>query len=366
MNFIKRSVMLSVSLVLSATAMSAAAMSSAANSPKSTAESSAWSEFVKVADYIEIKADRVGGSEQEKQTAEWIASEWKKAGYKVTMQPFSYTRRTTTYNSQNLSIDIKGQSDKLLVVGAHYDSVGIKSGSQGLIDNGSGVAALLSLANLLSDGTTLPYTVRLIAFGAEERGLQGSVAYVNSNDTSNMIGMINLDTIIGGDKLYVHSAHSQPYRCDYIKETNYVSGTELREGIRAVSKQLYPNTPHLLHQEYKGYPEGETGSWSDHSPFACSGVTTAYIEATNFALNGKRGNDGYSQVADKAYWDCFDEKNLTSCNRDDEKAWGEIWHTKFDKKTALFPVMKDHLKNQQQQNVKVLLEFVKQANKWVK
>ena len=65
-------------------------------------------------------------------------------------------------------------------------------------------------------------------------------------------------------------------------------------------------------------------------------------------------------------WDCFDEKNLTSCNRDDEKAWGEIWHTKFDKKTALFPVMKDHLKAQQQQNVKVLLEFVKQANKWVK
>lgn len=378
MNFIKRSVMLSVSLVLSTAAMSTTAMSVAANSaensaksavansPKSAVEGSAWSEFVKVADYIEIKADRVGGSEQEKQTAEWIASEWKKAGYEVTMQPFSYKRRTTTYNSQNLSIDIKGQSDKLLVVAAHYDSVGVKSGSQGLIDNGSGVAALLSLANLLSDGTRLPYTVRLIAFGAEERGLQGSVAYVNSNDTSNMIGMINLDTIIGGDKLYVHSAHSKPYRCDYIKETNYVSGIELREGIRAVSKQLYPQTPHLLHQEYKGYPEGETGSWSDHSPFACSGVTTAYIEATNFALNGKRGNDGYSQVADKAYWDCFDEKNLTSCNRDDEKAWGEIWHTKFDKKSALFPVMKEHLKTQQQQNVKVLLEFVKQASNWVK
>ncbi|GAB2999045.1 M28 family metallopeptidase [Psychrosphaera aestuarii] len=373
MNFIKRSVMLSISLILITTAMSATAVGTAVNSAENSAESSAWSEFVKVADYIEIKADRVGGSEQEKQTAEWIASEWKKAGYEVTMQAFSYTLRTKNYNSQNLFIDIKGQSDKLLVVGAHYDSVGVKSGSQGLIDNGSGVAALLSLADLLSanaasskENTTLPYTVRLIAFGAEERGLQGSVAYVNNNDTSNMIGMINLDTIIGGDKLYVHSAHSKPYRCDYIKEINYVSGTELREGIRAVSTQLYPDTPHLLHQEYKGYPEGETGSWSDHSPFACSGVTTAYIEATNFALNGKRGNDGYSQVADKAYWDCFDEKNLTSCNRDDEKAWGEIWHTKFDKKTALFPVMKEHLKNQQQQNVKVLLEFVKQANKWVK
>ncbi|MBF7074416.1 M28 family peptidase [Glaciecola sp. MH2013] len=322
----------------------------------------AWQDFLSLADFIEDKGDRTAGTELEAETANWIAQQWESLGYEVKRLPFEFNLQGERLSSQNLSIDIPGKSSELLIVGAHYDSVGTNTGSKGLIDNGSGVAALISLARLLKD-ESLPYTTRLIVFGAEERGLIGSKAYVNRDDIDlkNIRGMINLDTIIGGDKLYVHSAHSTPYKCEAIKELNYNSASVLREGIRAASMQSFPDSPHLLHAAFEAYPEGETGPWSDHSPFACAGVEIAYIEATNFNINGKDGNDGYSQAADKAYWDCFDEENLTSCDRPNEKAWGQIWHTKFDQRAALFPVMKDKLQAQQEQNVETLGVFLKDA-----
>ena len=349
-------------------------LSGCANDDKSISESIpkaepvdsiAWRDFLTLADFIDDKADRTAGTILESQMADWIAEQWEAQGYEVARLPFNFTLQDKALSSQNLSIDIVGESDEVIVVGAHYDAVGVNTGSFGLIDNGSGVAALISLSQLLKDKKP-PFTVRLVVFGAEERGLIGSKNYVNRGDVNfeKIIAMINLDTIIGGDNLYVHSAHSTPYKCDAVQQVSYVNPVNLRDGIKSTSEELYPNAPHLLHAAVKGYPEGETGPWSDHSPFACAGVEIAYIEATNFALDGKSGTDGYSQVANAAYWDCFDEESLGSCDRENEKAWGQIWHTKFDKRSALFPVMKDKLKQQQEQNVAVLAEFLSSSSSW--
>jgi len=327
----------------------------------------AWDQFETFLDVSKKIGARLAGTKQEREMADWLTQQWTKQGYQVQTLPFEYKTKKGVAKSTNLVVDIKGESKQILVVGAHYDSTGAKNGSLGSLDNGSGMVALLALANDLK-GKKLPFSVRLIAFGAEENGLRGSKAYVNRADKplENVVAMINLDTIIGGDKLYVHSPLTKPYKCDYVKDANFESSPQLRDSLRAVSTRLYGDKAHLLHDAFKGYPQGETGSWSDHAPFACNGIKTAYLEATNFAIKGKGGNDGYSQIADKEYWTCFDDKAIGACDRKKEKQWGEIWHTKFDHPDYLLPKLAPRLKSQLNQNVNVLASFVLEADKWIK
>lgn len=310
---------------------------------------------------------RPAGSDAERKAAKWLTKQWKAQGYTVQSLPFDYRLRGKDYSSQNLVVDIKGNNKGTLIIGAHYDSTGHNHGSLGATDNASGMAALLALSTNLYK-KKLPFNVRLVAFGAEEVGIQGAKVYVNDQlkDKKDVIGMINLDTIIGGDNLYVHSAHTKPYECKDIKNVSYNSDVQIRDGLIAISKGLSKSNNHSLHPAYDGYPEGVTGSWSDHFPFACAGIPIAYMEATNFSINGYIGNDGYSQTTSKELWDCFDEKNNTACDRKNEKSWGMIWHTRFDRLDTLEPVMHDRLVKQLQQNVDVLTQFVLTADKYIK
>src|SRR5690606_12333213 len=65
-------------------------------------------------------------------------------------QPFSFKGKDDVRNGVNLvgRIPGTGASDKVLVVGAHYDHEGIKHGQiyNGADDNASGVAGLLAIA----------------------------------------------------------------------------------------------------------------------------------------------------------------------------------------------------------------------------
>lgn len=324
----------------------------------------AWQKLVELTDESIGIGARPAGSEKEKETATWIKQEWQSLGYSVNEYPFEFNLKKKNFTSANLSTVIKGQSEKTIVIGAHYDSTGEKQGSLGTTDNGSGVAAILALAKRFQ-GQTIPYTVKLIAFGAEEFGLQGSKAYVGQQQEplDNVVGMINLDTIIGGDKLYVHNAHEKPYKCNAVQNPNYNSSPVLRDGLLKTSQALFGQNSHQLHPEYQGYPEGQTGSWSDHASFACSGIPIAYLEATNFAIDGHSGNDGYSQTTHAKVWDCFKQDGKTACDRDNEEKWGKIWHTEFDRLDSLTTLFKDRLKQQLSQNVDVLEEFIKKADK---
>lgn len=96
-------------------------------------------------------------------------------------------------------------SQGIVYMGAHYDSV---SAAPGANDDASGVAAMLEAARVLCSPDTLhrtKATLKFIAFGSEETGLDGSYNYVDANydEVSTMgIGMINLDMIaVGGDRL---------------------------------------------------------------------------------------------------------------------------------------------------------------------
>lgn len=341
--------------------------SALAHSNHDTSSDSAWAYMAPLTDQNTGIGARPAGSEAEKKAADWLVQQWQKQGYTSKVLPFDYQLKGKKFTSQNIQVDITGSSEKILVIGAHYDSTGHEHGSLGATDNASGVAAILALSARLKE-KSLPFSVRLLAFGAEEVGLQGAKAYIANQltDREKLAAMINLDTIIGGDKLYVHSAHTTPYDCKGIPDSKYNADTHIRDGLTTISNSLFGASGHQLHPAYNGYPEGVTGSWSDHSPFACAGIPIAYLEATNFAINGHSGNDGYSQTEKVQLWDCYDNDNKTACDRKKEKSWGMIWHTQFDRLDTLQPVMPGRLEQQLEKNVDVLEQFVLTANKHLK
>ncbi|MEW6989865.1 M28 family metallopeptidase [Colwelliaceae bacterium 6441] len=304
---------------------------------------------------------REAGSKAEKNTAKYIIKSFNNMGLNVTEQDFSFGKKDL--KSKNIIADTNPLLKKTIVLGAHYDSTAAKTGSLGATDNGAGLAAMLAIAHSLSSNTTLSYNIRFIAFGAEEVGLQGSKYYIKQlaskpEKLDEIVAMINFDTIAGGDFVYVHSAHTTPYRCD-IENPTYNSNTQTRQALLNASKHvLGEKEQYVIHPKYKGYPEGVTGSWSDHAPFACAGIPIAYVESTNFTINGKAGFDGYSQSVHPALWDCYDAKNNTACDRQTEKKWGNIWHSQFDRIDKLSQLFPNRIEKQISNNVKVLIELL--------
>jgi hypothetical protein len=110
----------------------------------------------------------------------------------------------------NIEAEIPGVSQRIVLVGAHYDSV---FGSPGANDNGSGVAALLALARRFT-GKTTQHTLRFVAFVNEEppyflSGQMGSFVYANrcKSRGDRIDAMISLETI----GYFSDAPHSQTY-----------------------------------------------------------------------------------------------------------------------------------------------------------
>lgn len=102
--------------------------------------------------------------------------------------------------SENVVATREGREPGVVVVGAHYDSVPAGPGAN---DNASGVGAALEVARVLAE-TDYPYTVKIIAFGAEEIGLVGSRHYVSGltpEQRRSIVAMVNLDMVGVGDEM---------------------------------------------------------------------------------------------------------------------------------------------------------------------
>ncbi len=128
--------------------------------------------------------------------AERIERRFAACGCPVFSQAFDYAGRTY----RNLVVELAGTESprKVLVVGAHYDSV---SRSPGADDNASGVAGLLGLVRALA-ARPLRKTVRFVAFALEELPVyrsrnMGSYRYAESLMHSGLEveGMVCLEMI---------------------------------------------------------------------------------------------------------------------------------------------------------------------------
>jgi aminopeptidase Y len=108
--------------------------------------------------------------------------------------------------SQNVIGTLVGTqpSQGIVYIGGHYDSVSVSPGAN---DDASGVAGVLEAARVLgTKGHRTKATLKFIAFGSEETGLDGSYYYVVENYdevSTSGIGMINLDMIAVGDVLQI-------------------------------------------------------------------------------------------------------------------------------------------------------------------
>lgn len=102
---------------------------------------------------------------------------------------------------QNVVAHLGRGGGPALIVGAHYDSQGVDAQGRvypGADDNASGVAALLEIARIVSEGKGLQgKDLVFVAFGAEERGILGARAFVADPTVplAQVRLMVNLDMV---------------------------------------------------------------------------------------------------------------------------------------------------------------------------
>jgi Zn-dependent M28 family amino/carboxypeptidase len=115
----------------------------------------------------------------------------------VTVHVVTSTESALDTPTSNVIAETKGgDSDKVIVVGAHLDSV---AEGPGINDNGSGSSTLIEVARQISALKLEPrQKIRFIFFGAEEAGLLGSEHYVaalNSTQLSKIYANLNFDML---------------------------------------------------------------------------------------------------------------------------------------------------------------------------
>lgn len=126
----------------------------------------------------------------------YIAEQFESSGYEVAFQDYPLFGDTFF----NVEVTHAGTThpDEIIVVGAHYDAV---TGVPGANDNGSGVAALLDLADRFRE-KTLPRTIRFVAFVNEEpphflSSRMGSYVYAKrvAKEKQQIVAMFALETV---------------------------------------------------------------------------------------------------------------------------------------------------------------------------
>ena len=109
--------------------------------------------------------------------------------------------------SQNVVLTLPGESERMIIVGAHYDSLAYPGAS----DNASGTALLLESALRMLELDHY-YTIVYVFFGAEEVGLIGAYyfyAQMSDTERDNIVMMVNADVLIEGPYL-IYGAGGMP------------------------------------------------------------------------------------------------------------------------------------------------------------
>lgn len=202
--------------------------------------------------------------------ADWIEQEWQTQGYRVQRHEFTVNEKTCA----NLEIEIPGTSagSEIVVISAQYDTL---PDSPGANNNGSGVAVLLRLSELLKHQRP-DRTVRLVQFVNEEDPFfgtdqMGSYVYAKAchGRGDNICAMLSLDSI----GIYKHTPGSQrlpwpfslfyPDRGDFLA---FIGNLSSRQCVKVATRGFrkgssFPIAAGLAPEWVKGV------TWSDHASF---------------------------------------------------------------------------------------------------
>ena len=174
--------------------------------------------------------------------------------------------------------------EDIFIIGAHYDTT-TGNPRPGGDDNGSGTAAIVELARILSQ-YRFEATIRLIGFNSEEDGLYGSTDYVNNvvkAGGEHVVGMVSLDMILRPQNdtnlsLPVDLDLGCPNSADDLAWVNL---------FKAASAEYVPE---LAIDSTTPF----TANWgsSDHQPFANNNYA-AFVAIENSVSEIRSGSNGY-------------------------------------------------------------------------
>jgi hypothetical protein len=137
------------------------------------------------------------------EASEMIRDAFINLGLEADVQTFTYDG---LHEARNVVAVITGTTfpDEDVIICAHYDSTSPTpyEYAPGADDNASGTAAVIEAARILSRHP-LDFTVRFIAFSAEEQGLHGSSLYAGlmKSQGRRIVGVVNLDMIAYADQM---------------------------------------------------------------------------------------------------------------------------------------------------------------------
>lgn len=218
---------------------------------------------------------------------DYIFSTFESMGYTTHLDPFHFTYFGIVYTNCNNIVAVKpgSNSDKIHIVGAHYDTIdgGHTSANlcPGADDNASGVAAILEAARVIQHHT-FDDTIIFIAFDGEEKGIFGNghpgspgahhfVTQSISTDASdgrtylrdNIESMISLDTIG-----YVDTNAAQKVIIGRKGIMMQKAGADFSRAVTTYTE--------LIPSRIYGY------GVSDHAPFDNVGIESLHIAEAHF------------------------------------------------------------------------------------
>jgi Zn-dependent M28 family amino/carboxypeptidase len=197
-----------------------------------------------------------------------------------------------------------GRADRVVVVGAHLDSV---PEGPGINDNGSGSAAILEVARQIRKLRIKPHNkLRFAWWGAEESGLIGSQHYIDSlgiQDLANIAMNLNFDMV--GSPNFVRFVY------DGDGSDTPLSGPLGSELIEAVFLDYFDN---------KGLPTEPTAfdGRSDYGPFIEAGIPAGGLFTGAEVLKTEEEAAIYGGTAGVAHDPCYHQACDTFDNNSDE------------------------------------------------
>jgi hypothetical protein len=151
---------------------------------------------------------RGAGSDELVMARDFVRDWFEEAGLESGMPGGEWTQRFDGADGEpldNVVGLIGGTGDEWIVIGAHYDGLGVGDPDgehpgevhPGADDNASGVAALVTLAAALAEDADFERSIYVVAFSGEETGRLGSEYFVAHapRDVAKLAAMLNLDTV---------------------------------------------------------------------------------------------------------------------------------------------------------------------------
>jgi Zn-dependent M28 family amino/carboxypeptidase len=250
--------------------------------------------FANVKKQVEF-GPRPAGSPALRKTREWLISELKSYGLKVTTQAFvakTPSKKFPTIPMENIIAELPGKTDDVIIVSSHYDTKYFEKESfVGANDGGSSTGALLEIARVLAamkpEERNIPQTLQFVFFDGEEAVVEwqdgdntyGSRHMVEelkaSGKDKKVKAMILLDMIGDKDLEVPKEAQSMPWLAEIITETGRSLGYE----------KEFPMSSHYISD--------------DHIPFLQAGIPA--VDLIDFTFGTDPAGTGPGGE-DNAYW----------------------------------------------------------------